>query len=416
MVAPFLPDDEKLAAVRGALPALGAGIYLNTGSVGPLPAETAAAMAELVDYELRIGRSHPDYWEGFLERMGEARASVAAVLGADVGEIALVHSTSQAMNAAVWSVDLEPGDRIVTTQAEHPGGLGPVHVAAARAGAELVIVDVGLGGDDAGTLAALEAAITDRTRIVALSHVLWTSGARLPIREIADLAHRRAAPGVRVIVDGAQAVGAIPVSVAELGVDFYAVPGQKWLLGPEGTGALWCDPAIVADSRPTNSSWFTFERLSAGEALVWPDSRRFDDSGHYRPGITGLARSCGWLSMYIGLPWIHERGQTMARRAADRLAAIDGVELLTPRDRMATLVTFRIAGWTPDEALGELSGRVFAIARSIPALAAIRLSIGFFTSVEEIERVAAIVELLAAHTPATLPPRPRLTILGQGEG
>jgi L-cysteine/cystine lyase len=407
-----LPDDEKVAAVRAALPALGAGIYLNTGSVGPLPAETAAAMAELVDYELRIGRSHPDYWEGFLERMGEARAAVAAVIGADVDQIALVHSTSQAMNAAVWSVDLEPGDRIVTTQAEHPGGLGPVHVAAARTGAELVIADVGLGGDDDAILAAFDAAITDRTRIVALSHVLFTSGARLPVTEIATLAHAR---GARVIVDGAQAVGAVPVSVADLGVDFYAVPGQKWLLGPEGTGALWCAPAIVGRSQPTNASWFTFERLSPTEAVPWPDARRFDDSGHYRPGVTGLARSCGWLSMYVGLPWIHERGQAMARQAADRLAGIAGVELLTPRDRMATLVTFRIAGWTPDEALSELNGRIFAIARTIPDLGALRLSIGFFTTAEEIERVATTVELLAGHTPATLPPRPRLAVLGQGD-
>jgi L-cysteine/cystine lyase len=413
VVGPFLPEDEKLAAVREALPALGAGIYLNTGSVGPLPAETAAAMAELVDYELRIGRSHPDYWEGFLERMGEARAAVAAVVGADVGEIALVHSASQAMNAAIWSVGLERGDRIVTTGAEHAGGLGPVHAAAARAGAEVVIADVGLGGDDGATLAAFDAAITDRTRIVALSHVLWTSGARLPVREIAALARAR---GARVVVDGAQAVGAIPVSVSELGVDFYAIPGQKWLLGPEGTGALWADPAVVAASHPSNANHFTFERLTPTEAVPWPDARRFDDTGHYRPGVTGLARSCGWLSMYVGLGWIHERGGAMARAAADRLAAIDGVELLTPRDRMATLVTFRIAGWTPDEALAELNGRIFAIARTIPALDAIRLSVGFYTTAEEIERVATTVELLAAHTPATLPPRPRLTILGQGAG
>jgi L-cysteine/cystine lyase len=412
VVAPFLPEDEKLAAVREALPALGAGIYLNTGSVGPLPAETAAAMAELVDYELRIGRSHPDYWEGFLERMAEARASVAAVIGADVGEIALEHSTSGAMNAAIWSVDLRPGDRIVTTQAEHPGALGPVHVASARSGAELVIADIGLGGDDEATLAAFDAAITRRTRIVVLSHVLFTSGARLPIREIATLAHER---GARVIVDGAQAVGAIPISVAQLGVDFYAIAGQKWLLGPEGTGALWCDPAIVEESRLTNASWFTFERISPTEAVPWRDARRFEDSGHYRPGVTGLARSCGWLSMYIGLPWIHERGQAMARAAADRLAAIDGVELLTPRDRMATLVTFRIAGWSPDEVLAELNSRIFAIARTIPDLGAVRISVGFFTTGEEIERVATTVELLAAHTPATLPQRPRLTILGQGE-
>ena len=409
---PFLPDDEKLAEVRGALPALAAGIYLNTGSVGPLPAESAAAMAELVEYELRIGRSHPDYWEGFLERMAEARASVAAVIGADVGEIGLTHSTSGAMNAAVWSVELRAGDRIVTTQAEHPGGLGPVHVAASRAGAELVIADVGSGGDDEATLAAFDAAITARTRIVAMSHVLWTTGARMPLRAIADLAHAR---GARLIVDGAQAVGAIRVAVSELGVDFYAIPGQKWLLGPEGTGALWSDPSIVAGSQPSNASWFTFERLTNTEAVPWRDGRRFEDSGHYRPGITGFARSCGWLSMYVGLPWIHERGQAMARIAAERLAAIGGVELVTPLDRMATLVTFRIAGWTADQILAELNGRIFAIARTIPSLDAVRLSVGFFTSAEEIERVAATVELLAAHTPASLPPRPRLVVLGQGE-
>jgi L-cysteine/cystine lyase len=410
VVAPFLPDDEKLAAIRGALPALGAGIYLNTGSVGPLPAETAAAMAELVEYELRVGRGHPDDWEGFLERMAEARAAVAAVIGGEVDEIAIVHSTSGAMNAAIWSTDVHPGDRIVTTQAEHPGGFGPVHVVAERFAAEVAIADVGDGGDDARTLAAFDAAITDRTRIVAFSHVLWTTGGRLPVREIADLAHRR---GARVVIDGAQAVGALPVAVRDLGADFYAVPGQKWLLGPEGTGALWADPAVLADAKPWNGSWFTFDRIGPTEAVLRPTARRFDDSGHYRPAVTGLARSCGWLSMSIGLPWIHARGLAQARAAADRLAAIPGVELLTPRDRMVTLVTFRIAGWTPDAALAELGSRAFVIARTIPDLDALRLSVGFFTTDEEIERVAAVVELLASHTPASLPPRPRLTILGQ---
>jgi selenocysteine lyase/cysteine desulfurase len=77
-------------------------------------------------------------------------------------------------------------------------------------------------------------------------------------------------------------------------------------------------------------------------------------------------------------------------------------------------VTFRIAGWNPDEALAELNGRIFAIARTVPDLGALRISIGFFTTTDEIERVASIVELLAAHTPATLPQRQRLTILGQG--
>ena len=86
------------------------------------------------------------------------------------------------------------------------------------------------------TLAAFDAAITPATRLVSISHVLWTTGARLPVERIARLARER---GATVAVDGAQAVGAIPVAVEELGVDYYAVAAQKWLLGPEGVGALW---------------------------------------------------------------------------------------------------------------------------------------------------------------------------------
>src|SRR5207237_965009 len=94
VVDPFLPDSEKLSAVREGLPALGAGIYLNTGTAGPIPSETAAAMAEIVDYELRIGRAHMDYFTMFLERLEEARAAVAAIVAADIDEIAITHSTS----------------------------------------------------------------------------------------------------------------------------------------------------------------------------------------------------------------------------------------------------------------------------------------------------------------------------------
>jgi L-cysteine/cystine lyase len=411
VVAPFLPDDEKLAAIREAIPALSAGIYLNTGSVGPMPAEVAAAMAEIVDYELRIGRAAPADWDAFMERMDEARGAVAAVISADVDEIALVHSASGAMNTAIWAVDTRPGDRIVTTQAEHPGGLGAARTAADRFGAELVVVDVGTGGDADAILAAFDAAIDERTRVVALSHVLWTSGARMPVAEIAQLAHRR---GARVVVDGAQAVGAIPVSADEIGADFYAISGQKWLLGPEGAGALWVRGAVLDELKLPHGSWFSFERLTRNEAVVRPGARRFDDAGHYRPGITGFARSCGWLSMYVGLPWMFDRAGSLARRTAERLAAVDGVAVLTPLDHMATLITIRIDGWTPEEALAELGSRIFLIGRTIPDLGAIRLSIGFFTTEDEVDRVVSALELLAAHTPATLPPRPRLTILGQG--
>jgi selenocysteine lyase/cysteine desulfurase len=126
-----------------------------------------------------------------------------------------------------------------------------------------------------------------------------------------------------------------------------------------------------------------------------------------------MARAIGWLSMYVGLDFVHRRGAVQARRAADALAAIPGVELLTPRNRMANLVTFRIAGWEPQAALEELGARVFAIARTITLLDALRISVGFWTSDDEIDRFVGGVRLLAEHSPETIPPRRTLPIFGE---
>jgi L-cysteine/cystine lyase len=412
VVAPSPPDADRLAAVRAALPALEAGIYLNTGSVGPLPAETAAAMTEISAYELTTGRAHPDYFLEMLQRMAEARAAVAAVLVADATDIALTHSTTDGMNIGAWSIDWKAGDRAVTTGLEHPGGTGALYNLRERIGVELHFVDVGSGADPDAVLAAFDAAIDGRTRLVAVSHVLWATGAVMPIAGIAEIAH---AHGAIVAVDGAQSAGAIPVDLAATGADVYAISAQKWLLGPEGMGAVAVAAGVRDRLEPAFGGHFTFETVDpTGVAVRWPDARRFESSNFHRPSIVGMARSIGWLSMFVGLDWVYARGAAMARLAADRLAAIEGVELVTPRERMATLVTFRIAGWPAQAALDELGARVFAIARTIPLVDAVRISVGFFTSEAELERFIDAVALLAAHTPETLPPRRRLTILGEG--
>ncbi len=407
-----MPDPQKLTAVREALPALSAGIYLNTGSVGPMPAETAAAMAEIAEYERDLGRAHPDYFLESLARMDEARAGVAAILGTDVGAVGLTHSTTDAMNAATLLPDWRAGGRVVTSAHEHQGGVGPLYALRDRNGVDLEFVDAGADGDDDRTVAAFEAAITPDTRLVSISHVLWTTGAVVPVAAIAKLAHAR---GAFVVVDGAQAAGAIPFRFDELGVDAYAVPAQKWLLGPEGMGALVVDPDSIERLVPALGGWFTFERVdSAGEARWWGDARRFEATGFHRPSVVGMARSIGWLSMFVGLEFVYRRGLAMASAAAARLAATPGVTVLTPRHAMATLVTFRIAGWPAAAALEELGSRVFAVARTIDSLDAIRISVGFFTTEDELERLAQAIELLAGHTPESLPPRRVLTMLSDG--
>jgi L-cysteine/cystine lyase len=326
--------------------------------------------------------------------------------------VALTHSTTEGINLALGTIDWRPGDRAVTTSLEHPGVTGPLAMLRDRLGVEVVEAEIGDGGDDARTLAALEdAAAGGRTRAIVASHVTWSTGARLPVAAIAALARRCGASG---ILDGAQSAGAIPLAVDEIGADFYAVSGQKWLLGPEGTGALAVGRSVVASVLPPVGGFFAAStHYAVGRDALWPDARRFETAGLHKPSIVGLARSAGWLSMFVGLPWAHARAARLAGVAAGRLAAMPGVTLVTPRARMATLVSFRVAGWTSEEVAEALGRRVHAIVRSIPGLDAVRLSVAFFVTDDELRRVLDAVEEIATHTPATLPARPAIEFLEQ---
>ena len=132
------------------------------------------------------------------------------------------------------------------------------------------------------------------------------------------------------------------------------------------------------------------------------------------PSIIGFARSTAWLSMFVGLPWAHDRIAELAGAAAEMLAEIPGVEVLTPRENMAGLVTFKIAGWKSTAALKELSQRTLCIARTIPPLDAIRISVGFFNTGAELRRFRDGVALVAGNTLATIPHRPKIEVLHGG--
>ena len=179
-----MADPDKVAAIRALMPATGAGIYLNAGSAGPIPAESQRAMDEQAAHELAVGRASGDQFAMVLERQAELRAAIAAVLVADPDDIAITHSTTDGMNLAINALPWRAGDRAVTTRHEHLGGVGPLLALRERLGIEIEFVDIGDGGDDEATLAAFETALRRPARAVVLSHVLWTTGAVLPIARI----------------------------------------------------------------------------------------------------------------------------------------------------------------------------------------------------------------------------------------
>jgi cysteine desulfurase/selenocysteine lyase len=381
-----MPQAEKLAAVRDGLPATGAGIYLDTPVCGPLPAETARAMADIADWELTTGRAHRDREEDVAVRIDEARAGLAAILGADVDGVELTHGTMDGLRRAVGTIDWRPGDRalvISTGDFVASSALRPP-----IADVELDAIELSVepdSVDDGALLAEVSAAMRPTTRLLACPHVS-TTGRILPLERLSRLAHDA---GALVVIDGSQAAGAIPVSIDDLGPDVYVVPGWSWLLGPEGIGGI-----VV--------------RASPGDRNGAPGA-----AGEFHlPSVVGLARSCGWLSMYVGLEWIFERSASLATFARERLAAVPGVQVLAGGGPGAPTIAFRIPGWQASSALDELGSRAFALASVLPAANAIAIGTGFFNTEEELDRFVAAVELLATHTPHTLPPRRQLTIIG----
>ena len=141
-----------------------------------MPVEAVAAMTQLIEYERDIGRADVAYYEELLVRIDEARAAVAAVIGADLDEVALTHATTDGMNQGTWAVDWRAGDVAVTTTHEHAGGLGPLYALRDRTGIDLRFADFDGAAPEDEVMAAFDRAIAPGTRLVSFSHVLWTTG------------------------------------------------------------------------------------------------------------------------------------------------------------------------------------------------------------------------------------------------
>ncbi len=380
MVDPFLPDAEKIAAIREMLPATGAGIYADALSAGPFPAETARALAEADEWELRVGRGGAGREEDVGQRQDEARAVVAALLLGDPGDIVITHGVGEGQAHLALSLPPSVGGRWIQVTGGDPCAPAAIRGVAKARGAVAMEVEP----DGAAEL------IERGVGLLVVPHVDERTGAVLPVADLSRLAHQA---GALVILDANASAGAIPVDPLALEVDAVAFSAHRWLLGPEGSGALWLGSRVKDRVDP------------------WAISERLDRPP--RRSTLGLARSLGWLEMYVGLPWAEQRTVALSRALAEALAATDGVAVLTPLGGMAAIVTFRVEGWTVEEAQEELGRRVFALLGTVDVegLPAIRASVGFWNTADELGRLAGAVAELAAHTPATIPRRPSLVVL-----
>jgi L-cysteine/cystine lyase len=382
--------DPKVEAVRAHLPATNATHYFNAGTNGPLPDMVVETLTVAANRELEQGRIGPGLYEGLKADWQHLRERFASIFDADATEIALTRSTTEGINVALLGLSWRRGDEVVTTSLEHPGIITPLSLVAHRFGVTIRTADIGNGGGD--VVGAIAAEITNRTRIIAISHLMWSSGAVMPLGEIADLARER---GILVVVDAAQAAGQIPINLHALGVDAYAMSGQKWLCGPGGTGALY-----VAHKRQSSFQPTYIRSASAdltGYLMPAPGAGRYEIGEFYNPALLGQLAGLTWFQEDVGLDWMFDRIAALGQRCWSALDAIDGVTVTTPRDRMAGIVCFQVEGMHPRDVMNAVYEDGYTI-RYVeygqgPTVA--RVSNGWWNTEEEVDGLAAAVAKVA---------------------
>ncbi len=376
-----------VARVRADLPAVQARTYLNAGTFGPLPEPVRAAMVDYLDRQTRDGRIGSAAFAEWDALLGDGHAAIADALGVPTDEVALTRSTTEGLDLVLFGKSWQPGDEVVTTTSEHPGLTVPLEILARRHGVTVRVVDVEHPADP---VAAIEAALRPRTRLVALSHVLWTTGDELPLARIAALVH---AAGAELLVDGAQGTGCVPVDPHLLDADYYTVSAQKWLCAPSGTGGLWVRPSLVRGLEPSMPSYFTRDFGHPDGPRDWPTARKLDPGSLSLVAMLGLREAVAWWRAAAGPDAGLARAAELADRLRARLGEIAGVALAevggpTP------LLAFAIEGVDADDAVRELE-QADVLVRSVPGRGLVRASIGFWSDDTDVAALLDAVDRLA---------------------
>jgi len=348
-------------------------------------------MGEALEEEARLGGASArgqDYVHGLQDA---ARASAAALLGADPEEVCLTHSTTEGVNIVLHGLPWQPGEGLVLCDLEHPAITGPAQVLAERRGVAVAKPAVAPAASPGEIIEAVRQAVTPRTRLVALSHIQFTCGLRMPIREIAALAHER---GALLLVDGAQTAGQLDLDVRELGVDFYSVSGQKWLMGPSGTGALYVRRGLAAKLEPL----FITNAMADGRPFMRAPLARFAIASQSPGLLAGFAEAVR-LARDAGLPAIEERSRGLGALLAKAAGSVPGCRVLSATSAATAcgLTTIALEGWEPPKLVETLQGRFGIMARSVGNPAGVRFSTHYWNTEEEVARVA---EALGALTGA----------------
>jgi selenocysteine lyase/cysteine desulfurase len=355
--------------------------YLNTGWAGPSPTRVIERMRTVAQQESDAGPAGPDGRELARAVEEEAREAAGALLNVPADDIVLTHGTTEGVNIVVSGLSWQPGDELLTTDLEHPAIKTPATLLAERQGVIVRPVAMPADATPEQAVEAVAQALTPRTKLVALSHIMFTTGLRIPAKETVQAAHDA---GALVLLDGAQTGGQMILDVPAIGADFYTISGQKWLLGPTGSGALYMSPAGRERVSPLFTSPGQGSRTGlAGYALT-------SQSTPIRAGFAEALHT-NWE---LGRESVEARIMDLASRLRAGLLDIKGVSISGPSAGTG-LTVVSVDGHEPAAMVEAMWASERIVARTVAYPAGVRFCTAPFNNEADVDRAIEAMRRLA---------------------
>ena len=334
------------------MPALANKTYFNYGGQGPLPSPSLEAITASWLRIQDLGPFTADVWPFIASEVNSTRRLLAQCCGVPAHRLALTENVTSGCVLPLWGLPFAEGDRLLISDCEHPGVVSACVELARRQNLAIDLLKVKhLRGDqahcDAAVIESVAQALTPRTRLVVLSHLLWNTGQVMPIAAVAEQLNQHPQQPF-LLVDAAQSFGQIPVEEAAAAADIYAFTGHKWACGPEGLGGVALSERVVAEAAPTVIGWRSLRDESKadlnGSDLFHHDSRRFEVATSCVPLMAGLRCSLELLERQGSADQRWNSIQALSGSLWKTLQELEGVTPLLEAPPASGLVSFQING------------------------------------------------------------------------
>lgn len=355
--------------------------HFNSSSIGPSSRIVQETTIASIKYINKYGIEDHKVVE-------KTRAKLAKFMNANPEELAITRNATEGMNIVARSLKLKQGDEIIITSEEHIGGSAPWMALQNEIGIKVKVVDI-LGKEEK-ILKLIKSAISNRTKVISISHITCTTGTVLPVKEIIEFCKKNQ---IQSVIDGTQALGQISLNLKSLQPNFFIASCHKWLFGPKGTGILYMNQDFLNNTPPLFAGAYTDIKfdLKKGIYEYIKHASRYEYGTINAPIIAGLGAAVEFMNN-IGIKNVEDRGKYLASRFYEKISQHRDISILTPfhLDAHASIVTFRIKQKNGSNICKELRETANIILRSVTEnnMNAIRASFAIYTNENEVDELA----------------------------